>query len=93
MLALMHHLLLHDQIPLAEIAALCRTLTTGTLILEWVPPTDVMFRELLRGRDALYAGITEPAFRRHFAEHFLTLAEHRLENGRILFHFERRQDG
>ena len=93
MLAVIHHLLLHDQVPLAEVAELCSTLTTGTLVLEWVPPTDSMFRELVRGREAIFAGITEAAFRASFAPYFATLAEHKLENGRILFRFERRRDG
>ncbi len=97
MLAVIHHLLLHDQVPLPEVAELCATLTTGTLILEWVPPTDVMFRELVRGREAIFAALTEPAFRDSFAPFFITIAEHPLENGRTLFHFERsdgaRSDG
>ncbi len=89
MLAVIHHLLLHDQVPLQEVAELCATLTTGTLIIEWVPPTDVMFRELVRGRDAIFAALTETAFRYSFAPFFITIAEHTLENGRVLFHFER----
>ncbi len=90
MLAVLHHLLLHDQVPLAEIAELCASLTTATLVLEWVPPTDTMFRGLVRGRDAVFAGITESNFRATFSAHFHTVAEQPLANGRILFHFERR---
>ena len=93
MLAVIHHLLLHDHVPLSEVAGMCRALTSGTLIMEWVPPTDVMFRELVRGRDEIFAGINEPAFRQAFAPFFLTVAERKLENGRILFHFERRREG
>ena len=93
MLAVVHHLLLHDQVPLPEIAELCSTLTSGTLVLEWVPPSDGMFRELVRGRDAIFAAITETAFRESFAPYFAIVAEGKLENGRILFHFERRRDG
>ncbi len=90
MLAVLHHLLLHDGVPLAEVAALCASLTAATLILEWVPPTDPMFRGLVRGRDAIFAGITESNFRKIFAGHFTAVAEQPLANGRILFHFERR---
>ncbi len=90
MLAVLHHLLLHDQVPLAEIAELCAALTSATLVLEWVPPTDIMFRGLVRGRDAIFAGITESNFRATFSLHFQTVAEQPLANGRILFHFERR---
>ena len=89
MLAVIHHLLLHDHVPLAEVARLTAELTTRTLILEWVPPTDPMFRELVRGREAIFAHLTEAAFREEFSRDFHTVAEHALSNGRILFHMER----
>ncbi len=90
MLAVLHHLLLHDHVPLPAVAQLIATLTTRILLIEWVPPTDVMFRELVRGREAIFASITEAAFRAHFAAYFATVREHSLENGRILFHLEKR---
>ena len=89
MLAVLHHLLLHDHVPLAEVAKLASTLTTRSLLIEWVPPSDVMFQELVRGRDAIFANLTEDAFRYHFGEFFRLVAELRLDNGRILFHLER----
>ncbi len=89
MLAVIHHLLLHDHIPLAEVAQLAATLTTRHLIMEWVPPSDGMFRELVRGREAIFAHLTEAAFRLEFGAHFHTVAEHVLSNGRILFYMER----
>ena len=92
MLAVLHHLLLQSQIPLSHIASLCSTLTTRNLILEWVPPQDSMFQQLVRGRDALYAHITEDAFREAFAPHFTILREVTLPNRRILFHFTRRAE-
>lgn len=90
MLAVLHHLLLRNQIPLDRIAALCSGLTTQYLILEWVPPADPKFQELLRGRDAIYAHITEAAFRDAFAEHFRTLDELTLANGRTMLHLRKR---
>jgi 2-polyprenyl-3-methyl-5-hydroxy-6-metoxy-1,4-benzoquinol methylase len=90
MLAVIHHLLLHSQIPLDRIAALCGKLTTENLILEWVPPTDVKFHELLRGRDEIYAHITEDSFREAFGRYFSVASELTLSNGRILFHFKKR---
>lgn len=91
MLAVLHHLLLRDQIPMDRIAALCSRLTMQCLILEWVPPADAKFQELLRGRDAIYAHITEAAFRNAFAEHFITIDELTLANGRILLHLRKKQ--
>jgi SAM-dependent methyltransferase len=90
MLAVLHHLLLSSQVPLDHIAALCSNLTTRHLILEWVPPTDIKFRELLRGRDEIYAHISEAVFRAAFAKYFYTVGETTLLNGRILLHFEKR---
>ena len=89
MLAVIHHLLLRAQIPLPHIAALCSRITTRHLILEWVPPTDPKFQELLRGREAIYTHITEAAFRKAFDPYFDILRETTLANGRILFHFLR----
>jgi SAM-dependent methyltransferase len=90
MLAVLHHLLLHNQIPMKSIAALCSELTTQHLIVEWVPPTDPKFQELLRGRAALYQHITEAAFREAFGEEFMFSDELKLANGRILFHLQKR---
>jgi SAM-dependent methyltransferase len=90
MLAVLHHLLLRNQIPMDRIAALCSNLTTGHLILEWVPPTDPKFQELLRGRDAIYAHITESSFRDAFAEHFTTIDELTLANGRTMLHLQKK---
>lgn len=89
MLAVIHHLLLRGQVPLGQIASLCGRLTTKHLILEWVPPTDIKFKELLRGREAIYAHLDEAAFRSAFAAHFTIAQETTLANGRILFHFSK----
>jgi SAM-dependent methyltransferase len=90
MLAVLHHLLLRNQIPMDRIAALCGSLTTNRLILEWVPPTDPKFQELLRGRDAIYAHITEAAFRDAFSVYFTTIDELVLANGRTMLHLQRK---
>jgi SAM-dependent methyltransferase len=90
MLAVLHHLLLHNQIPMKSIAELCSKLTTQHLIVEWVPPTDPKFQELLRGRAALYEHITEASFREAFYDDFSVSDELTLANGRILFHLRKR---
>jgi ribosomal protein L11 methylase PrmA len=90
MLAVIHHLLLSSQIPMERIAALCSSLTMRNLIVEWVPPTDVKFRELVRGRETLCGHITEIAFREAFLRHFTIARECRLANGRVLVHLRKR---
>jgi len=89
MLAVIHHLLLSSQIPMERIAALCANLTTRHLIVEWVPPTDVKFQELVRGREAIYGHITESAFREAFMRSFVIVRECRLSNGRVLLHLQK----
>lgn len=90
MLAVLHHLLLRNQIPMDSIAALCNNLTTQHLIVEWVPPTDPKFQELLRGRSAIYTHITEAAFRDAFAAYFTTVDELVLANGRTMLHLRKK---
>ncbi|WP_263377109.1 class I SAM-dependent methyltransferase [Granulicella aggregans] len=90
MLAVVHHLLLSSQIPLSLIASLCSRLTTKDLIIEWVPPSDVKFIEILRGRKSIYQHIDEPSFRDVFGNYFETIKEKTLRNGRILLHLRKK---
>jgi SAM-dependent methyltransferase len=90
MLAFIHHLLLVGQIPLNRIASVASKITTRNLIIEWVPPTDPKFLELLRGREALYTHLTESNFRAAFHPYFDIAQETTLHNGRILLHLIKR---
>ena len=85
MLGLIHHLLLSEQIPLAEIAALLRELTTQWAIVEWVPAGDPRFADLVRGRDDLYGHLDEAACAAALEKHFTIVLRDALPNGRVLF--------
>ncbi len=85
MLGLIHHLLLSEQIPLEEIAALLREMTTSWAIVEWVPATDPRFVDLLRGREDLYGHLDEAGFTRAAETHFTVVLREALPNARILF--------
>jgi len=89
MLAVIHHLILREQVPLGHIAELCAELTRGWLVLEWVPPSDPMFQEWLRGRDALYGSLSENDLTCAFAPWFRSVERTELGNGRVLLLFER----
>jgi hypothetical protein len=89
MLAVIHHLLLMEQIPLPAIIALLHTLTRRHLLLEWVPPTDPMYISLMRGRDDLYGALSESDLLSACAGRFRTLTRHPLDNSRVLFLFEK----
>jgi SAM-dependent methyltransferase len=90
MLGILHHLLLADQIPMADVAALLSSLTRRWSIVEWVPKTDVRYIDLCRGRDELYAHLDEDLFVGQFTRHFDIMAREELSNGRVLFLFEKR---
>jgi SAM-dependent methyltransferase len=70
MLALIHHLLVTERIPLEEILRLAYEITNRLLVMEFVEPDDAMFRRLTRGREALHAGLNAAAFERACAAHF-----------------------
>ncbi len=87
MLAVIHHLILMEQIPISAILELAYRLTWRYLVLEWVPVTDPMFQSLMRGRDALYGSLTEDDLLKACENRFHILRRQPLENGRILFLF------
>lgn len=89
MLAMIHHLILMEQIPLAEIVALCYRLTRRYLILEWVPATDPMYQSLMRGRDDLYGKLTIDDLFAACAGYFDLTTQETLGNGRVLLLFEK----
>ena len=70
MLAVIHHLLVTERIPLDEILNLASELTTSLLIIEFVGPADEMFRRLARGREALHRTLTEEVFAQACAGRF-----------------------
>jgi SAM-dependent methyltransferase len=90
MLGILHHLLLADQIPMADVAALLASLTMRSSIVEWVPKTDVRYIDLCRGRDELYEHLNEDFFVDQFTRYFKIIAREQLTNGRVLFLFEKK---
>ena len=62
MFAVIHHMLVTERIPLGQIIRLASELTTSTVIIEFVPPHDPMFKQIARGNDALYDYLTKDMF-------------------------------
>jgi 2-polyprenyl-3-methyl-5-hydroxy-6-metoxy-1,4-benzoquinol methylase len=62
MLAVLHHLMVKEQIPLPAILELAAELTSQYLIIEFVAPEDPMFRHLVRGRAELFSGLSKESF-------------------------------
>jgi hypothetical protein len=88
MLAVIHHLLLLEQIPLRAIMELCARLTKKFVVVEWVPATDPMFMSLMRGRTELYGAIIERDLWTACEGLFRTLRRLELGNGRVMFWLE-----
>jgi len=62
MLALIHHLLVSERVPLPQIFEMARRLTKKWLIVEYVGPSDSMFVRLTRGRGHLHEDYNQKVF-------------------------------
>ena len=80
MLALIHHMIVTERIPLPEIVDLAADLTTDALIIEYVAPDDSMFRRLTRGREHLHTGLTRESFEAAFCRRFSIIRSQHLAN-------------
>ncbi|HSY74941.1 MAG TPA: methyltransferase domain-containing protein [Dongiaceae bacterium] len=70
MLALIHHLLVTERIPLEDILRLASELTNQLLVIEFIEPQDTMFRRLTRGRETLHASLDPAMFEKICRKHF-----------------------
>ena len=70
MLALIHHLLVTERIPLEEILRLAYELTHSLLMIEFIEPRDDMFRRLTRGREELHATLDATMFEQACTPYF-----------------------
>jgi hypothetical protein len=70
MLAVIHHMLVTERVPLAGIIDLAAELTTNLLVIEFVAPDDSMFQRLTRGREELHKDLTPELFETLCGRHF-----------------------
>ncbi len=91
MLAVLHHLLVTERVPLRDVLHLAADLTRDGVVIEFVAPEDPMFQRLTRGRDHLHTGLTAAAFEDACRERFDIVATERAEGGtRVLYLLRRR---
>ena len=69
-LAVLHHMLVTDGVPLGDALEFFAELTTDHLLLEYVDPKDNHFRALVRGRESIHEYLTRERFELHVAERF-----------------------
>lgn len=90
-LAVVHHLLVSNRIPLEEVVDLLARLSSRHLILELVDHTDPMFRRLARGHQELHSEQTIAMQERAFEERFRIVERRELEGiPRTLYVMEKR---
>ncbi len=91
MLALIHHLLVSERIPLAEIVELASQFTRNFVLVEFVPRDDAMVRRLLRGREGLHREYTREVFEQSWQRCFEPVRELALPaSGRRLYLLRRK---
>jgi len=62
MLAVVHHMLVTERVPLGEIVEFASSLTLDLAVIEFVGPGDPMLKRLVRGREALHQDLTKEVF-------------------------------
>lgn len=90
MLAVVHHMLVSERAPLEQILDLAAELTTDLLVIEFIEPSDPMFRRLARGRDALYAHLTASFFEMACSNRFRILRKQPIAESRRTLYLLRR---
>jgi SAM-dependent methyltransferase len=78
MLAVIHHMLVSERIPLNEILRLASELTNSILVVEFIAPADAMFKVLTRGRDELHKDLTVESFEQEALKFFEIVRSRRL---------------
>jgi len=90
-LALIHHLAIANNVPLAAIAAFFSAICRHALIIEFVPKGDPQVQRLLATREDVFPAYSVDAFEREFGAFFSIRNRDALaESQRVLYLMERR---
>jgi SAM-dependent methyltransferase len=86
MLAVIHHMMVTERVPLDDVLATAAELTEDLAIIEFIGPEDSMFRRLVRGREHLHAGLSSATFEAAARRRFEILhSQHLPETHRWLY--------
>lgn len=92
LLAVAHHMLVTERVPLEDLLALADELTREYLLVEFVAPADPMFQRIVHGRDELYAHFSPAWFEAAAASRFELIRSARIEGlHRWLYLYRRRR--
>lgn len=78
MLAVIHHLVISNNLPFSMLAEWLYSLT-GSLIIEFVPKEDSQVRTLLATRDDIFPDYTKEGFERAFSPYFTIVRQRKVE--------------
>ena len=90
MLALIHHLLVNERVPLPAILQLAADLTTQWAIVEYIDPQDALFQRIVRGREALHESVTPANFESAAAAVFQLIESHEVSPTRRIYILRKR---
>jgi SAM-dependent methyltransferase len=91
MLAVLHHLLVSERIPLEDVLAQAAELTSDYAVIEFVAPQDPMFQRIVRGRELLHADLTLDRFEQAARTQFDLVRSERIDGlHRWLYLLQRR---
>jgi 2-polyprenyl-3-methyl-5-hydroxy-6-metoxy-1,4-benzoquinol methylase len=86
MLAVIHHMLVTERIPLPDILEMASELTTGLAVIEFIAPEDSMFRRLVRGREELHKDLNNVMFENLAGRYFhIVRVQHEQGTSRWLY--------
>lgn len=89
-LALVHHLAISKNIPLDKQAEFFASIAPE-LIIEFVPPEDEKVKEMLKGREPVFAAYTENSFENAFSAYFIIQKKENIPGtGRVLYKMNRK---
>lgn len=89
-LALLHHLIVTERVPLEFVVRLLFDLEAPFLLIEWVSPSDSRFRQIASTHGDLYANLSDATFERALERHFCIVERMPVSKTRKLYLCERR---
>jgi SAM-dependent methyltransferase len=91
-LAVAHHILVTERIPLEDLLAVADEVSRDYVLIEFVAPGDPMFQRIVRGRDELYAHFSPAWFEAAASARFELVRSEKIDGlHRWLYLFRRRR--
>lgn len=80
-LAVIHHMMVTERVPLTEVLRVARILTRGYIVIEYVSQNDPMFKSIATAREHLFADLSEERFEQEASKDFVVVRSQAVNNG------------